>query len=308
MAQKRLPLILGISILFAVGLVCYSWGDVSAQETDPDEQILIMLPMVYSQTDESEIGGEPEPTATPTEPSPTLTPSPTPTVAPTATPNASGFPNGAEVLPLGDSRVAGDRPNYESYRYELWKNMLDNGWTFDYVGNQVDNASYDDYLSQSFDRDHEGIGGATSAETLQTVIALLEDVDPNEGPDIVLLGIGGNDYLNGGRDPDEVLDNVEQMIDLFQAANPDVTIFLEQIAPAFSIFMQPTVQETFDTYNAGIVVLATAQTDATSTVIAVDMATDWSDAYMADPVHYNESGAKEVADRYAAAMEGYYDR
>ncbi|MEM7799125.1 MAG: GDSL-type esterase/lipase family protein, partial [Chloroflexota bacterium] len=288
---------------------------VSAQETDPDQEILLMLPMIYSQTDESEVGGEPGMTATPTavstpSPMPTPTETPAPTQLPTATPipAAGGFPNGAEILPLGDSRVAGERPQYESYRYELWKNLLDNGWTFDFVGGQVDNASYDDYLGQAFDRDHEGVGGATSSDTLQTVIALLEGTGPtNEGPDIVLLGIGGNDYLEGGRDPDEVLANVNQIVDLFQEANPDVTIFIEQIAPAASAFMFPQVQETFDTYNAAILDLASTQTNQSSSVIAVDMATDWSDAYLADPVHYNEIGAKVVADRYDAAMEAHFN-
>jgi len=33
------------------------------------------------------------------------------------------------------------------------------------------------------------------------------------------------------------------------------------------------------------------------------MASNWSDEYMADAVHYNEAGAKEVAGRYFEAME-----
>ena len=35
-----------------------------------------------------------------------------------------------KILPLGASRVEGARPNYESYRYELWKDLKENYWTF----------------------------------------------------------------------------------------------------------------------------------------------------------------------------------
>ena len=45
-----------------------------------------------------------------------------------------------KIMSLGASRVEGDRPNYESYRYELWKLLIDGNWNFDYVGTQSDNA------------------------------------------------------------------------------------------------------------------------------------------------------------------------
>ena len=45
---------------------------------------------------------------------------------------------------------------YESYRYELWKNLVENNYNFDFIGTQVDNGSYEDYDGQNFDVDHEG--------------------------------------------------------------------------------------------------------------------------------------------------------
>ncbi|MFK7952374.1 MAG: hypothetical protein AB8B73_05975, partial [Ekhidna sp.] len=36
-----------------------------------------------------------------------------------------------KILPLGASRVEGARPEFESYRYELWKDLKENDWTFD---------------------------------------------------------------------------------------------------------------------------------------------------------------------------------
>ena len=37
-------------------------------------------------------------------------------------------------MSLGSSRVEGERPNFESYRYELWKKLIDNNFTFDFIG------------------------------------------------------------------------------------------------------------------------------------------------------------------------------
>ena len=48
---------------------------------------------------------------------------------------------------------------------------------------------------------------------------------------VVLLCIGGNDLLNGIDDPQTAIDNIHLIIDAIQNAHPDVTIFIEKIAP-----------------------------------------------------------------------------
>lgn len=35
-----------------------------------------------------------------------------------------------KIMPLGASRVQGFSPWFESYRYELWKDLIDGGWEF----------------------------------------------------------------------------------------------------------------------------------------------------------------------------------
>ena len=70
-------------------------------------------------------------------------------------------------MPLGASRVQGNRPEYESFRYELWKDLIDNDWTFDFIGTQTDEATYPIYNNLSFDLDHEGRGGWTSRQSYQ---------------------------------------------------------------------------------------------------------------------------------------------
>lgn len=59
-----------------------------------------------------------------------------------------------KMLPLGASRVEGFRPHFESYRYELWKDLTENGWTFDFIGTRSDKASYPLYNGKKFDIDH----------------------------------------------------------------------------------------------------------------------------------------------------------
>ena len=207
------------------------------------------------------------------------------------------------ILPIGDSRVDGDRPNFESYRYEFWKRLANSQYKFDLVGPFDDNdhgAGYEDYLGQSFDDHHAGIGGDQTTDVLARLDDALNTVD-GAGPDVILLGIGGNDLL-GGADVATTIDNLNEIIDRIQTKNPNVTIFVEQIAPGQSNFMTAAFRQSFDQYNAAILNVATNQQTATSTVVAVDMAAGWQDAYLADDVHYNTQGAQVVADRYFAAM------
>ncbi|MEM9778018.1 MAG: GDSL-type esterase/lipase family protein [Chloroflexota bacterium] len=216
----------------------------------------------------------------------------------------SGFPAGTKIMPLGDSRVQGNPPAHESYRYELWKNLIDNGWTFDFVGTRTDGASYDDYTGQMFDIDHEGTSGATTTDILNTLDSYQTDQSSPEF-DVVLLGIGGNDLLQM-QDPADVIVRINQIIDDLQAINPDVVIFVEQIAPGLSLLISSDLMMQFAAFNGEIATLAVEQTNSTSTVIAIDMNDGWSDAFLADPVHYNAAGAKFIADKYDAALEAFY--
>ena len=205
------------------------------------------------------------------------------------------------ILPLGDSRVQGEHPIYESYRYELWKNLVGQNLDIDFVGPETDDAIYPEFMDRSFDNDHAGIGGDTTTDVLNRMDQVLRST-PGP-PQIVLLGIGGNDLLDGAPTSD-VLNNIHTIIDCLQANNPEVTIIVEQIAPGESAFMMDQqLVAVFNAFNDAIPTLASQQSDSASTVLAVDMSLNWTDAYLADAVHYNEAGAKVVADRYFAAIE-----
>ena len=196
---------------------------------------------------------------------------------------------------MGASRVEGAKPLYESYRYELWKDLKENGWNFDFIGTQSDEASYPLFNSNTFDNDHEGRGGWTSEQILN---GLNDWLAQTGAPDIVLFSSpAGNDILSN-LDYDKAITNINAIIDKLQTSNPNVTIVIEQLAPGKSDFMTPAFTNAFNQMKIDVLTIATNQTTAASKVIAVDMFTQFNDSYLADDIHYNTAGAEFIATRY----------
>lgn len=205
-----------------------------------------------------------------------------------------------KILPLGASRVEGFRPHFESYRYELWKVLKENDWVFDFIGTRSDATSYPTFDGEAFDVDHEGRGGFTSGEILQGLDGWLTQTGP---PDIVLFSSpGGNDMLDG-RPYNQSLSNIRAIIDRLQAANPEVTIIIEQPAQGRSDFMTTTTAAAFVQMRQDVLTIAAERSTATSQVLAVDMFTGFSDGLLADEVHYNQAGAEFIASRYYRVLE-----
>ncbi|MEO0573680.1 MAG: hypothetical protein AAF039_18415 [Bacteroidota bacterium] len=200
-----------------------------------------------------------------------------------------------KIMPLGASRVAGARPEYESYRYELWKLLVDNGAEFDFIGTENDRANYPDFNGLSFDRNHEGRGGINSSEIRSEINEWLRE---SGIPDIVLFSSpGGNDDLTSIT-YDGVLENINAIVDAIQAINPNVIIIIEQAAPPLTSEQTSEFLAVYNQIIQDVVTIAESQTTTTSKVLTVDMATGFTDAMLADDVHYNENGAKFIANRY----------
>jgi lysophospholipase L1-like esterase len=205
-----------------------------------------------------------------------------------------------KILPLGASRVEGARPVYESFRYELWKDLIDGGWTFDFIGTKSDNASYPSFNSENFDIDHEGRGGWTSGQILSGLESWLNETG---APDIVLFSSpGGNDALEE-LPYENVVQNINEIIDILQANNPNVTIIIEQMAPSRTDVMTSDLTGYFDQMQEDVLNIANNQSTSTSQVIAVDMFTGFNDSLLADDVHYNKTGAEFIANRYYNVLE-----
>ena len=118
---------------------------------------------------------------------------------------------------------------------------------------------------------------------------------------------GGNDALQGAS-LESILPNINAIIDKIQAHNPNVTILIEQLAPAKSTFMNEELTAIFEQIQTVITEITHNQTTATSKVIPVDMATGFSDDFLADNVHYNTAGAQFIAEKYYDKLIPYLEK
>lgn len=118
---------------------------------------------------------------------------------------------------------------------------------------------------------------------------------------------GGNDALQGAS-LESILPNINAIIDKIQAHNPNVTIIIEQMAPAKSSFMDEELTAIFEQIHTLIAQIAITQTTETSIVIPIDMASGFSDDFLADDVHYNTKGAKFIAEKYYDKLIPYLEK
>ena len=205
-----------------------------------------------------------------------------------------------KIMPLGASRVQGFYPWFESYRYYLWKDLIDGGWDFDYIGTEMETGSYPNYKGLSFDTDHQGKMSWTSKQIFKELESILRETGY---PDIVLFSSpGGNDILNG-LPYENVIENINGIIDIFQNHNPDIVILIEQLAPGKRSFMTQELTAIFEQAVLDVDKIAQEQTKESSQVIAVNMFDGFSDGYLYDDIHYNEQGAEFIAQRYYEVLE-----
>ncbi|MEO1216792.1 MAG: SGNH/GDSL hydrolase family protein [Bacteroidota bacterium] len=210
------------------------------------------------------------------------------------------------IMAIGDSRVAGLHPEFESYRYELWKNLLVNEWDVDFLGTRLDEGNYPSFQDKTFDKEHEGIGGATTLSTLEQVRELSESLNPN----LILLGIGGNDFEDTQRSSEEMIQTMEEIISGLRDKYNNPDFIVERIAPGRSDFMIANARnrERFNSFNSLLPDLAIRMSNSDSQIWLVDNTQGWTDNLFADQVHYNAAGAKLVADRYYAEIVEHVSR
>ena len=204
---------------------------------------------------------------------------------------------------LNSCKKDSDEEGYESYRYELWKKCIQNNYEIDFVGQQYDDGTYPNFMGQSFDRDHEGIGGIETEDVLNNIEEVLSQTN---NLDAVLLCVGGSDLLNGD-DPQTAIDNIGLIIDEIQNIFPSIIIYLEQIAPGNNEIMTNDFQQKLTEFNGLIYNIATDYSNQNSTVMAIDMSTNFTENYLADDVHYNLEGAVFIAEQYYSSISTVFN-
>ena len=204
---------------------------------------------------------------------------------------------------LSSCKKDSDEEGYESYRYELWKKCIQNNYEIDFVGQQYDDGTYPNFMGQSFDRDHEGIGGIETEDVLNNIEEVLSQTN---NLDAVLLCVGGSDLLNGD-DPQTAIDNIGLIIDEIQNIFPSIIIYLEQIAPGNNEIMTNDFQQKLTEFNGLIYNIATDYSNQNSTVMAIDMSTNFTENLLADDVHYNLEGAVFIAEQYYSSISTVFN-
>tara|TARA_Y100001934_G_scaffold282813_1_gene398550 strand:+ start:2325 stop:3050 length:726 start_codon:yes stop_codon:yes gene_type:complete len=205
-----------------------------------------------------------------------------------------------KILILGASRVEGNPPYHESFRYELWKLLTADSLTFDFVGTESDNNAYPNYLGKSFDTDHEGRSGWTAKRIYENLPDWLSETDP---PDIVIFSTpGGNDALLN-LPYSNTISYINSIIDIIQESNSDCEIIVEIPAPGHSEIMQGTLAEYFENLKTDLILIAETQTTEKSDVLTVNMHQGFTDEMLADKVHYNGIGAKFIAEKHYEVLK-----
>lgn len=121
-------------------------------------------------------------------------------------PKQDALPAGSTVIALGDSLTYGYGASTETAYPTVLANL--SGWT-------VMNS---------------GVNGDTSAD----VLARVDDIT-KQTPDLVLLGVGGNDVLQRVR-PETTRANIAATIDTLKSANIDVVLIAEPHFSASALF------------------------------------------------------------------------
>jgi lysophospholipase L1-like esterase len=229
----------------------------------------------------------------------------------------SGTP---KVLLLGDSithgggwltLADGSHAPEVSYRYPLWKRLVDAGSNFDFIGsmtsawNTDDVTQWPDYKGRAFDRDHEGHWG-WPIDWIRDGNA--ESPDPNQRlsvwlgsytPDIALICLGTNDGTWQGDNATNMVAEAESLIALLRADNPNVVVIWGQ--------PQHPTQVLVD-FRANIRAMAGRLSTETSPIVVVDSTPGWvfdqnaGNTHTLDSVHTNPAGDEKLAADWFSAL------
>lgn len=202
-----------------------------------------------------------------------------------------------KIMPLGNS-ITQSFDTDAGYRFWLSKQLTLDGYDVDFVGSQKAAYSFStatnlaEPLYKDFDQDHEGHAGFRADQLLAGLPGWLSQ----NVPDVVLIHVGSNDMFQS-QDLDETVGELSQIIDLFRAANPNVTILLGQLIPA------RVLVQNLQALNARMPALAESKNTAQSRVIVVDQFTGFDPiADLYDEYHPNLVGENKIAAKWFQAL------
>jgi hypothetical protein len=216
-----------------------------------------------------------------------------------------------KILSLGDS-ITQAESDRASFRYPLWKKLVDAGIDFDFVGSMNKHLGpgippQPDYKGKAFDPDHEGHFAWTADEVIRgrkfdngtgsgSLKAWLESYDV----DIALVHLGTNDAFMRQPNPSTAKE-LSTIVDLLRDDNPQVIILLARLIPTSR---SPADGQAVNSLNETIASLSKALDTAESPVLLVDQFSGFDgQADLYDMVHPNASGEEKMAARWFEAIQ-----
>ena len=218
-----------------------------------------------------------------------------------------------KILALGDS-ITHAEINRASYRYPLWKKLIDADIAFDFVGSmntQLETYSkgappHPDYKGQGFDPDHEGhfawqISNIAYGRNPKngTGSGSLSEWLLNYDFDIALVHLGSNDAFYRLSN-ERVAGELKDVIKALRKDNPKAIILLAKLIPTSR---SEADSKAVETLNEVIPSVVSETNSRTSPVILVDQFTGFdarTETY--DGVHPNALGEERMAQRWFDAI------
>ncbi|MGD9200980.1 MAG: SGNH/GDSL hydrolase family protein [Chitinispirillia bacterium] len=200
-----------------------------------------------------------------------------------------------KIVPLGNS-ITSSNNKHDSYRFPLWKKLIDAGIAFDFVGSTTigGNPSKPNYKGKSFDRDHEGHWGWTTDAILKNIEGWLIKYTP----DMALLHLGTNDCIRK-ESPSSTIGKITKIIGCLRNDNPNVVIFLASVIPSAKH------TNNIPDFNPLIPGCVEKLNTEESPVVFVDMASALTLADTYDKCHPNPVGEEKMAQKWFEAISAY---
>jgi len=218
-----------------------------------------------------------------------------------------------KILALGDS-ITHAEINRASYRYPLWKKLIDAEIEFDFVGSMNTQLStyskgtppQPDYKGQTFDPDHEGHFAWQASD-----IAYGRNPNNNTGSgslsqwlqtydfDIALIHLGTNDVFYR-QSNSRITGELKDVIKALRKDNPNAIILLATLIPTTK---KEAYRQGVESLNSVFPALVSEMNTRTSPVILVDHFTGFdvkTETY--DGIHPNALGEEKMAQRWYEAI------
>lgn len=209
-----------------------------------------------------------------------------------------------KILPLGDSITCASKYKV-SYRYPLWKKLIDAGKRVEFIGSQKNAAGnfgrtqWDSYKGQIFPSANECHSGWRTDQILNGLPNGTKGMDQwlkDYKPDIALVHLGTNDVYQH-QSAESTRDELEQVIAKLRKNNPKIKIILARIMPM-------KMDKGVPRLNQLIVQLVRKQYTPESPLISVDMYNGFSinADLQKDQIHPNAQGEIKMAERWLSGL------